>query len=85
MFADVEIVVNGVSLKAHKCVLTSRSEKFQVMLLSEATQHMQEQKTSKIIIDRPELTASIYKEMLRWVYTGECTISEKASEVIPLL
>jgi hypothetical protein len=37
IFSDIEIVVNGESLKAHKCILTARSEKFKAMLMSEAT------------------------------------------------
>jgi hypothetical protein len=37
LYSDIEIFVNGEALKAHKCILTARSEKFNVMLLSEAT------------------------------------------------
>ena len=51
LFSDIEIVVNGESIKAHKCILTARSEKFDVMLLSESTKLLQEQSSGKIVID----------------------------------
>jgi hypothetical protein len=41
-FSDLEIVVNGEKLNAHKCILTARSEKFKAMLVSEATTEMVE-------------------------------------------
>jgi hypothetical protein len=34
LYSDLEIVVNGESIRAHKAVLRARSEKFQVMLFS---------------------------------------------------
>ena len=37
IYSDIKIVVNGEEINAHKCVLTARSEKFNVMLLSEST------------------------------------------------
>lgn len=36
-FADIEIVINGESIFCHKCILIARSEKFRVMLFSDAT------------------------------------------------
>lgn len=42
LYSDLEIAVNGETLHAHKCILTARSEKFNVMLLSEATTEMSE-------------------------------------------
>jgi hypothetical protein len=42
MFSDIEIIVNGETLKAHKCILTARSDKFNTMLNSEGTAEMQE-------------------------------------------
>lgn len=37
LYSDISIQVNGETLQAHKCILTARSEKFNVMLLSEST------------------------------------------------
>ena len=85
MFADLEIVVNGESLKAYKCILTARSEKFNVMLTSEATQEMEEHRSGKINLQNKDVTPEIYKEMLRWLYMGECEISHNPKEVLPLL
>ena len=42
VYSDIEIVVNGEKLSAHKCILAARSEKFKVMLTSEATEQMLE-------------------------------------------
>lgn len=85
LFSDIEITVNGESLHAHKCILTARSEKFNVMLLSESTLQMQEQQTGKIVIDDPNIKAESFKLMLQWLYTGECEISDSPDKVIPLL
>jgi hypothetical protein len=85
MFSDIEIVVNGESLKCHKCILIARSEKFRVMLMSDATMGMKEQMTNKIVVDNPLVSADIYKTMLKWIYMGECELSDNSSEVIPLL
>lgn len=78
-------MVNGEKLRAHKCILTARSEKFKVMLASEATEEMVEQKNGKLEIESKEISATIYKEMLRWLYVGECDVSHLPSEVLPLL
>jgi len=43
-------VVNGEAILAHKCILTARSEKFRVMLLSEETR-MVEQLKNKIEVE----------------------------------
>ena len=51
LYSDIEIVVNGEKLVAHKCILTARSEKFKTMLLSEATTEMIEQKSNRIEIE----------------------------------
>lgn len=31
------------------------------------------------------MTPEIYREMLQWLYMGECEISHSPSEVLPLL
>ena len=55
------------------------------MLLSEATTQMLEQSENKIVILNKLVTPEIFKEMLRWIYMGECEISHSPSEVLPLL
>lgn len=40
LYSDLKIVINDDELQAHKCILTARSEKFNVMLLSESTSEM---------------------------------------------
>lgn len=85
MYSDVEIEVNGESLKAHKCILTARSEKFRAMLLSEAVSEMVEQRTNKVQINNKALTLETFKQMLKWLYMGECAVSQDPNEVIPLL
>jgi hypothetical protein len=46
---------------------------------------MQEQQQNKIVISNKLVTADIYREMLHWLYVGECEISHSPSEVLPLL
>lgn len=36
-------------------------------------------------MNNPNVTPSIYKAMLKWIYMGECELSENLSEVIALL
>lgn len=55
------------------------------MLSSGATVTMKEQMTNKIIVDNSQVTPAIYRAMLKWIYMGECELSDNASEVIPLL
>lgn len=45
-FSDLEILVNGESIKCHKCILIARSEKFSVMLSPGTTYAMKEQLTN---------------------------------------
>jgi hypothetical protein len=84
-FSDCEIVLNGESVNCHKCVLIARSEKFAVMLSSDGTHSMKEQTTNRIVVTNPLVTPAVYRAMLKWIYTGECELSENLSEVIALL
>jgi len=36
-------------------------------------------------IENKDISPSIFKEMLRWIYMGECGISHNPKEVLPLL
>lgn len=84
-FSDLEILVNGESIKCHKCILIARSEKFSVMLSPGTTYAMKEQLTNQILVNNPKVTSTIYKSMLKWIYMGECELSDNLSEVIALL
>jgi hypothetical protein len=46
---------------------------------------MKEQTTNKIIVNNTKVTPSIYRAMLKWIYIGECELSENPGEVIALL
>ena len=61
LYSDVEIEVNGETLKAHKCILTARSEKFRAMLLSEAVSEMVEQRTNKVQIQNKALKVDTFR------------------------
>ena len=90
-YADLKIVVNGESIPCHKCILTARSEKFRVMLLSEdgtkKSDHMKmkELRHNKLIVKNKKVSPATYRAMLQWIYMGECEMSNSAYDVIPLL
>ena len=46
---------------------------------------MKEQMTNKMIVDNKQVSGAIYKIMMKWIYMGECELSENLNEVIPLL
>ena len=77
--------MNGDLFKVHKCILISRSEKFRVMLLSQRETYMSEQIDNKMIVKNPLISSQCFRAMLQWIYTGECEMSDNASDVLPLL
>ena len=80
------IEINGESLKAHKCVLAARSEKFSVMLLADSINAFREQSTNKMVVNNDMLSnAKMFKAMLQWIYTGECEMSDNSMEMLTLL
>ena len=83
LYADLEIKVHGELFHVHKCILTTRSEKFKVMLLGDTA--MQEQVHNKMVVTNSMVTAKTFRAMLQWIYTGECEMSDNASDVLPLL
>ena len=85
LYSDLTIVVHGEEFCVHKCILTSRSEKFKVMLTSDSTHQMREQVSNKMVVTNPQVTAGTFRAMLQWIYTGECEMSDGATEVLPLL
>jgi len=48
-------------------------------------QMMKEQKSNRIEINNKQITAEVFRTMLKWIYTGECELSENPMEVVPLL
>jgi hypothetical protein len=46
---------------------------------------MKEQTTNRIVVSNKAVTPAIYRAMLRWIYIGECELSENPGDVIPLL
>jgi hypothetical protein len=46
---------------------------------------MKEQLSNRIEISNTQITPETYRTMLKWIYTGECELSENPMEVVPLL
>lgn len=38
-----------------------------------------------MVVTNPFITADTFRAMLQWIYTGECEMSDAASDVLPLL
>ena len=64
LYADLTIEVHGELFYVHKCILTSRSEKFKVMLLSDTVNTMIEQASGKMVVNNPQVTAEVFRAML---------------------
>jgi beta-galactosidase beta subunit len=65
-YTDIEIILQEHEvIKAHKCLLASRSQKFKMMFDSE----MNENQTNKIVINQGNYV--LLKSMIDWIYTGE--------------
>jgi len=78
-FSDVILRVGKEIVKAHKCILASRSEKLNAMFNS----NLLEANTDEVFIsyDKPEL----FKLMLSWIYCGEIKFPEDIFEVFDLM
>ena len=72
-FCDVTITVKGKEFKAHKVVLAAASPFFLALL----TSGMQESNEQLIKIELEEATAPVMKDVLRYVYTGNLSITEE--------
>ncbi|XP_073841527.1 protein roadkill-like [Musca autumnalis] len=65
-YADIVMVArDGTEFKAHKLLLSARSEVFETML----NRDFLENKTNRITID--DMDADVMKEMLNFIYTGK--------------
>lgn len=68
-------------IKAHKCILIARSDKFRVMLNS----NMKESIENKVEIKNDFIDPQIYKRMIQWIYEGECDVPDSINELLSLL
>lgn len=78
-FSDIVLRLNTEEFAVHKCILASRSSKFEAMFES----NLCEVKENKIQIDYqyPEL----FKLMLHWIYCGEIGFPEDVFELFELM
>lgn len=60
LYSDIDIMINDQPIKAHKCILIARSDKFKAML----TSHMKEEIENKIVINNPAISYQVYKAMI---------------------
>ena len=72
-FCDVKVVVKDKELAAHKAVLAAASPFF----LSLLTSDMKESKEHLIRIELEEATASVMEDVLKYIYTGNVSVTEE--------
>ena len=72
-FCDVTITVKGKEFKAHKVVLAAASPFFLALL----TSGMQESNEKLIKIELEEATAPVMEDVLKYVYTGNVSVTEE--------
>ena len=75
-YADVHLVVEGVSFPAHRIILAARSQYFRALLyggMKESTQSEVELKAA---------TTIAFKSLLKYVYTGRMALGELKEDVI---
>ena len=73
-FCDVTITVRGKEFKAHKAVLAAASPFFLSLLESD----MRESNEQLIRIELEEATASVIEDVLKYVYTGNVSVTEES-------
>lgn len=64
-FSDINILVNGTKIPAHKNILSTRSPIFKAMFSYDNTKEALE---NEVVI--PDVSVSVMKEFLRFIYTG---------------
>ena len=74
-FCDVIVEVKGKEFKAHKAVLAAASPFFLTLLES----NMRESNQHLIKIELEEATASIIEDVLKYVYTGNVSVTEESA------
>ena len=73
-FCDVTVSVKGKEFKAHKPVLAAASPFFLSLLESD----MRESKEQLIKIELEEATATVMEDVLRYIYTGNVSVTEES-------
>jgi hypothetical protein len=82
LYSDIDLIINGShTIKAHKCILIARSEKFKAMLHS----HMREEIESKVEINNAGISPQIYSAMIQWIYEGECDLPDSVLDLVTLI
>ena len=74
-FCDVKVEVKGKEFKAHKAVLAAASPFFLTLLES----NMRESNEHLIKVELEEATASIMEDVLKYVYTGNVSVTEESA------
>ena len=74
-FCDVTVSVKGKEFKAHKPVLAAASPFFLSLLESD----MRESNEQLIKIELEEATATVMEDVLRYIYTGNVSVTEESS------
>ena len=72
-FCDVTITVKGKEFKTHKVVLAAASPFFLTLLTSD----MRESNEQLIRIKLEEATASVMEDVLKYVYTGNVSVTDE--------
>ena len=80
-FCDVIVEVKGKEFKAHKAVLAASSPFFLTLLES----NMRESKQHLIKIELEEATASIIEDVLKYVYTGNVSVTEESAHNLRII
>lgn len=79
-YSDITLRINGsLDIKAHKCILASRSAKFEAMFNSKLCE---EQNSLVEIKDR---NSELFRLMLMWIYCSEIKFPSDLQEVFNLL
>ena len=74
-FCDVVVQVKGKEFKAHKAVIAAASPFFLTLLES----NMRESNEHLIKVELEEATASIMEDVLKYVYTGNVSVTEESA------
>lgn len=77
---DICLEVDGVEYPAHRIILCTSSEVFQVMLMNS---NWSESQTNRVVLQETKACAEIFEKFLRYFYTGQISINE--STVMPII
>jgi len=79
IFSDITLKLDNELIKAHKCILVSRSPKFNAMF----TSNLMETQSNVVNVECKNL--ELFKCMLQWMYCGEIKFPENIFEVFDLM